>query len=50
MEPVLSSMFPHTFRTVGDVPTIRHSAHHGQPEMQPDMIIQGSVVLGGIRI
>ena len=50
VEPVLSGMFPHTFRTVGDVPTIRHSACHGQLEMQPDMIIQGPVVLGGIRI
>ena len=49
MEPVLSGLFPHTFHTVGNVPTIWHSACHAQPEMQPDVIIQGPVVLGGIR-
>ena len=49
VEPVLSGMFPNTFHTVGNVPTIQHSARHGQPEMQLDMIIQGPVVLGGIR-
>ena len=41
VEPVLSGMFPHTFRTVGNIITIQHSACHAQLEMQPDVIIQG---------
>ena len=49
MEPMASSMLPHAVGTVGYIPAIFHPTGHGHVEMQPHMIVQGLVVLGGIR-